>query len=135
VSAAKTVNPERISEINQFLLHTANKYNRTIGWTMRSLATFPSDYLHRLELIDDFISLTNSIKNLRNIPIASIESERVTLYEEQTDNAYNWIRLHEPLARLDEEHKRVRKEIEEELEKLSAMMDSVSEDINNLIRE
>jgi Iap family predicted aminopeptidase len=128
-STAKSSDPETISEVNQFLLRTANKYNRTIGWKTRSPETFPVTYLWRLEMIEDFVHLTDSIKNLRSIPIANFMSERAALYDNLCDNAYNWIHIHEPLARIEEEQRRIRKEIEEELKKISAMIDSISDDI------
>ncbi len=132
--AQKTGSRELSSKVNHFLLNTANKFNQTIGFATRPLETYNSDYLYRFELIADYIYLTNSIQNLRNIPIAAIDLESVKRIEQQADNPYNWIYLHEPLAKLDEEHQRIRKEIEDLLEQLSGMMDSISEDIGNLVQ-
>ncbi|UCE11829.1 MAG: M28 family peptidase [Candidatus Thorarchaeota archaeon] len=134
-AASKSSNPDTISELNQFLLRTANKYNQTIGWITRPHETYASNYLCRLEMIEDIIHLTNSVKNLRNIPISNFMSERAALYDSQSDNAYNWIRIHEPLARIEEECTRIRREIEEELKMLSSMIDSISEDIAGLTEE
>jgi Iap family predicted aminopeptidase len=132
-SAKKTGSGELTSKVNRFLLSTANKFNQTIGWTTRPLETYNSDYLHRFELIADYIHLSDSIQNLRKIPIAAIDLDSVARIEKQDDNPYNWIRLHEPLAKLDEEQQRIRKEIDELLENISTMMDQISEDIGALV--
>jgi len=120
--------------VNDFLLTTANTFNRTIGWTTRPMETYNSDYLYQFELIEDYIHLVESIRSLSKIPIAAFDLENAARIEKQSDNPYNWIRVHEPLARLENERRRIRKEIEKILEKFLSDMDNIAEGIRNLIK-
>ena len=126
---------DRLKETNQFLLRAANIFNRTIGWTTRPLVTYNSDYLSRLELIEDYVQLTKAIESLRSIPISIIDSVSVERMERQSDNPYNWIHLHGPLAKLEEECARIHKEIETEIASVSTLLDALSSDISELIGE
>ncbi|UCH04120.1 MAG: M28 family peptidase [Candidatus Thorarchaeota archaeon] len=133
-SIMRELEAERVNEANRFLLRAANRFNRTIGWTTRPLDTYENvDYLSRLELIEDHVHLTKAIESLRNIPIATINSASVERIEQLSDNAYNWIYLHEPLAKLEEERARIRGEIEDELSSLFTDLDSLSSDISEMI--
>jgi len=126
-------NAERLKEVNQVLLRAANRFNRTIGWTTRPLTTYNSDYLSRLELIEDYVQLTRAIDSLLNIPISSIDSVSVERMERQSDNPYNWICLHGPLAKLEEERVRIREEIDREISSMFTLLNSLSSDISDMI--
>ncbi len=132
-SAERENNPKLFANINQFLLKAANGFNRTIGWTTRPLITYTSDYLSRLELIEDYIHLDNSITNLRKIPISYFDSVTVKRMESQSDNPYNWIRIHDSLVNLEQERARIKKEIEEEITSLSELISNLSKGLDNLI--
>ncbi len=132
-SATRNGRPEHLTRLNQFLLAAANGFNRTVGWSTSSLATYTVAYLSRLEMIEDYVNLTNSIKSLRAIPIASFDSDAVKRIESQSDNAYNWLRIHDSLANLEQERARIRKEIEEEIASLSKLMGTLSDGITKLI--
>jgi hypothetical protein len=123
-----------VARINKVLLKAANRFNRTIGWNTRPIETYSVNYLYRLEMIEDYIHLTNSITNMRNIPIANIDLDSARRIESKADNPYNWLRIHDSLANLENERARIRKEIDEALEELSSMLDGISEDISNLVQ-
>lgn len=120
------------AKINQLLLKAVNGFNRTIGWTTRPIETYSIDYLSRLEMIEDYIHLTNSIKSIRNIPVATFDRDSARRIESKPDNPYNWLRIHDSLANIENERARIGKEIEKELENLSTLMDSISEDLSKL---
>jgi Iap family predicted aminopeptidase len=120
------------ARINKLLLKAANGFNRTIGWNTRPIETYSIDYLYRLEMIEDYIHLTSSIKSIRNIPIATFDRDSARRIESKADNPYNWLRIHDSLSNLENERARIGTEIEELLNHLSAMMDEISEDIDNL---
>ncbi|MHA2065445.1 MAG: M28 family peptidase [Candidatus Thorarchaeota archaeon] len=126
---------EDVARINKFLLKAANSFNRTIGWNTRPIETYSVNYLYRLEMIEDYIHLTNSIESLRSIPVANFDRDSARRIESQTDNPYNWLRIHDSLANLENERARIRKEIDEVLEHLSTMMDSILEDIGDLTQK
>ncbi|MFW9967323.1 MAG: hypothetical protein ACFFEA_09235, partial [Candidatus Thorarchaeota archaeon] len=87
-----------------------------------------------LEMIEDYIHLTNSITSIRNIPIANIDLDSARRIESKADNPYNWLRIHDSLANLENERARIRKEIDEVLEQLSSMLDGISEDLISLVQ-
>ncbi|MFW9888576.1 MAG: M28 family peptidase [Candidatus Thorarchaeota archaeon] len=122
-----------VTRINKFLLKAVNGFNRTIGWNTRPGETYSVDYLYRLEMIEDYIHLTNAIKSIRNIPVAAIDLDSARRIESKPDNPYNWLRIHDSLANIDNERTRIGKEIEMELENLSTMLGSISEDLNELV--
>jgi Iap family predicted aminopeptidase len=126
-------NTERLKEVNLVLLRAANRFNRTIGWATRPLTTYNSDYLARLELIEDYIHLTRAIGSLRKIPISNIDSVSVERMEQQSDNPYNWIYLHDPLTKLEEERVRISEDIESEISSLVTLLNSLSSDISDMI--
>ena len=125
--------PDDVAGINKFLLKAANGFNRTIGWNTRPIETYSIDYLYRLEMIEDYIHLTNAIKSIRNIPVATIDRDSAKRIESKPDNPYNWLRIHDSLANIENERARIGKEIEMELESLSTMLGSISEDLSKLV--
>lgn len=132
-SAGKNSDPVRLAIINQFLLKAAYGFNRTIGFTTRPLATYTSDYLSRLEMIEDYIHLNNSISSLRQIPISYFDSETVKRMESQSDNPYNWLRIHDSLANLEQERTRIESEIQDEIKSLSELISNLLEEIDKVI--
>ena len=126
-------NPEQLERINHFLLTAVNGFNRTIGFNTRPFSTYTSDYLSRLEMIEDFIHLNTSITNLRKIPISNFDDVTVKRMEAQSDNPYNWLRIHDSLANLEQERARIKTEIQEEIVSLSGMISSLQEEIDKII--
>jgi Iap family predicted aminopeptidase len=123
-----------VQRLNQFLLETANRFNRTIGWLWRRPAPPDVDYLFRLELIPEYIDLNASISALRKMPIVQLDYDTIKRYESQSDFPYNWVGVHEPLAKLEEERTRLFRVIEDELHSLSEMLDSVWRQMKELER-
>ncbi|MHA1937527.1 MAG: M28 family metallopeptidase, partial [Candidatus Thorarchaeota archaeon] len=124
---------DEAARINELLLKAVNGFNRTIGWNTRPVETYSIDYLYRLEMIEDYIHLTNAIKSIRNIPVATFDQDSARRIESKPDNPYNWLRIHDSLANIENERTRIGKEIEKELEDLSAMLDSISEDLRKFV--
>lgn len=122
-----------IAAINEFLLSTANLLNRTIGWIWRQKAPDDVDYLSRLEMIADYIDLSRAISALRGMPIANIGHHSVAKLEAQKENPYNWIRIHEPLAKLEQERSRVFQQIEKELSNLSDLLSGISKGMSKIV--
>jgi hypothetical protein len=122
-------------KINEFLLKATKGFNRTIGWNTRPIETYSINYLYRFEIIEDYIHLTNAIASIRNIPVATFDRDSAKRIESKPDNPYNWLRIHDSLANMENERARIGKEIEMELENLSAMLDSISEDLRTLVGE
>ncbi|MGY5858589.1 MAG: M28 family metallopeptidase [Candidatus Thorarchaeota archaeon] len=125
--------PDQFAKANQFLLTTVYGFNRTIGFTTRPLATYTSDYLSRLEMIEDYIHISNSISSLRQIPISYFDSVTVKRIESQSDNPYNWIRIHDSLANLEQERSRILNEINDEIISLSEFLDTLSNEMTKII--
>ncbi|MFW9801649.1 MAG: M28 family peptidase [Candidatus Thorarchaeota archaeon] len=119
-------------KINKLLLKATKAFNRTIGWNTRPIETYSINYLYRLEMIEDYIHLTNAIGSIRNIPVATFDRDSAKRIESKPDNPYNWLRIHDSLANIENERARIGKEIEMELENLSTMLGSISEDLSNL---
>jgi len=121
--AIKTVvqsgNVKRIEDINQFIVSTVNRYNRTIGWVWRRAAPSDVSYLSKLELMADYSEIGTAISALRKMPIANLDSETVTRYKTQSDNPFNWTDVHAPLEKLEEERSRVFRIVDEEISQLS----------------
>ena len=132
-SLEKENSPDQLETINQFLLDATYGFNRTIGWTTRPLETYTSDYLSRLEMIEDYVHLNNSIITLRKIPIANFDSVTVKRMESQSDNPYNWLRVHDSLANLEQERERIKKAIEDEIADLSTMISRLQEEIEGIL--
>lgn len=123
---------EDITNLNEFLLNTANGFNRRIGFNTRPFETYTSDYLYRFEMIEDYVQLTNSINNIRSIPITNIDSDSARRIESQSDNPYNWLKIHDSLSNLEQERDRIRKEIEKEVASLSQFLDTISDEMTKL---
>ncbi|MFW9963729.1 MAG: M28 family peptidase [Candidatus Sifarchaeia archaeon] len=119
--------------INKFLMTVVSGCNRTIGWNTRPIETYSIDYLYRFEMVEDYIHLTNSIKSLRNIPVANFDYDSSKRIEAQSDNPYNWLSIHDSLVNLESERTRIRKEIEEEIASLSEFLDKISNEIIELV--
>ncbi len=132
-SSERNDNPDHQASLNKFLLKASYGFNRTIGWTTRPLVTYTSDYLSRLEMIEDYIHLNNSITSLRQIPISYFDSVTVKRMESQSDNPYNWLRIHGSLANLEQERARIKNEIEDEIASLSVLISTLLEKMDNLI--
>ncbi|MFW9912760.1 MAG: M28 family peptidase [Candidatus Thorarchaeota archaeon] len=120
-------------KINEFLLKATKGFNRTIGWNTRPIETYSINYLYRLEMIEDYIHLTNAIGSIRNIPVATFDGDSAKRIESKPDNPYNWLRIHDSLANIENERARIGKEIAMELENLSTMLESISEDLRKLV--
>jgi len=132
-SAEQDNNPEHLASINQFLLKAVYGFNRTIGFTTRPFETYTSDYLSRLEMIEDYVHLNKSITSLRQIPIATFDSVTVKRMESQSDNPYNWLRIHDSLANLEQERARIKNEIQDEIASLSELISNLMEEIDKII--
>ena len=132
-SARQDNNSEQLATINQFLLKAAYGFNRTIGFTTRPFETYTSDYLSRLEMIEDYIHLNRSITSLHQMPIATFDSVTVKRMESQSDNPYNWLRIHESLTNLEQERARIENEIQDEITSLSELISNLLVDIDKTI--
>lgn len=132
-STEQNDNPDHLATINQFLLTATYGFNRTIGWTTRPLVTYTIDYLSRLEMIEDYIHLDNSITSLRQIPIANFDSVTVKRMESQSDNPYNWLRIHDSLTNLEQERARILSQIQDEITSLSELMTTLLDEIDKII--
>ena len=132
-STGQDNNPVRLASINQFLLGAAYGFNRTIGYTTRPFLLYTSDYLSRLEMIEDYIHLSEAITGLRRIPIATFDSVTVKRMESQSDNPYNWLRIHDSLGNLEQECARIKNELEDEIATLSDLISNLLEKIDKII--
>jgi len=132
-SSESVDNPELLESFNQFLLKAVYGFNRTIGFTTRPFHTYTSDYLSRLEMIEDYIHLNRSITSIRQIPISSFDDVTVKRMEAQSDNPYNWLKIHGSLANLEQERDRIGNEIQEEIASLSELISSLQEEIDKII--
>lgn len=129
---SKNGDSNKIAAINEFLLSTANSLNRTIGWIWRQKPPDDVDYLSRLELIADYIDLNRAISALRGMPIANIGHHSVVKLEVQKENPYNWIRIHKPLAKLEQERSRIFQQIETELSNLLNLFSGISKGVSKI---
>ncbi|MHA3964518.1 MAG: M28 family metallopeptidase [Candidatus Thorarchaeota archaeon SMTZ1-45] len=125
--------PKDVTRINKFLMKVANGCNRTIGWNTRPIETYSVDYLYRFEMIEDYIHLTNSIKSLRNIPVATFDLDSAKRIESKSDNPYNWLSVHDSLAKLESERTRIGKEIEQEIASLSEFLNNIMSELKELM--
>ncbi|MGY5858640.1 MAG: M28 family metallopeptidase [Candidatus Thorarchaeota archaeon] len=125
--------PEQLEHINQFMLTAVYGFNRTIGFTTRPFYTYTSDYLSRLEMIEDYIHLNSSITSLRKIPISYFDDVTVERMEAQSDNPYNWLKIHGSLANLEQERDRIGNQIREEIASLSELLSNLREAIGKII--
>ncbi|MGD9381510.1 MAG: M28 family peptidase [Candidatus Thorarchaeota archaeon] len=121
-----------LRKANRFLSTTTYLFNKTIGWLWRFTEPDDIDYLSRLEMIQDYIALNTSIMSLRGTPVGSLASEHVDRLESFSDNAYNWMSIHKPLARLEKERSKIYKLIEKELDYVSKILTTVENGIKAL---
>ncbi|MHA1422699.1 MAG: M28 family peptidase [Candidatus Thorarchaeota archaeon] len=126
-------NPEQLERLNEFMLKAVYGFNRTIGFTTRPFTTYTSDYLSRLEMIEDYIHLNTSITSIRQIPISYFDDVTVKRMEAQSDNPYNWIKIHGSLTNLEQERDRIGNEIQKEIASLSELISSLQEEIDKII--
>lgn len=112
-------NAKRIEEINQFLISTVQRYNQTIGWVWRRVAPKDVSYLSKLEYIMDYQEISTAISALRKMPITNLDDETVTRYRTQKDNPFNWVDVHKPLRKLEEERSRIFRVVDNEISHLS----------------
>jgi carboxypeptidase Q len=137
-SIARENQLQEVAKTNSFLMRTVNGFNRTIGWLTRPIETYSVNYLSRLEMIEDYIHLTNAIKALRSIPIANFDSETTKRVEsivnlaDNFENPYNWLRIHDSLANLEDERGRVGIEVQNEIASLSEFLDKTLTEIKEL---
>ncbi|UCH04118.1 MAG: M28 family peptidase [Candidatus Thorarchaeota archaeon] len=129
---------ESLRKTNDFLVSATHFFNKTIGWLWRGtddIEYYDVGYLSRLEMIEDYMSLSTSITSLRSTPLGMLGPERVERYESHPDNAYNWMYIHEPLYKLERERSRVFRLIDEEINNLSGILDRVAKGIGDIIGE
>ncbi len=125
VSVNQRNRKEDIVRINKYLMDVTNGCNRTIGWNTRPIETYSVNYLYRLEMIEDYIHLTNAITSLRKIPVVTFDLDSAKRIESKDDNPYNWLRVHDALTNLEKERTRIGNEIEEEIASLSEFLDRI----------
>jgi hypothetical protein len=53
--------------------------------------------------------------------------------ESQSDNPYNWLRIHDSLANLEQERARIENEIQDEIISLSELISNLLEEIDKII--
>lgn len=129
---AKSGDKKLLRKTNKFLTTTSHLFNKTIGWLWRITEPDDIDYLSRIEMIDDYIALNASIMSLKSTPVGMLALEHVERLESQSDNAYNWISIHKPLAKLEKERSRIYKLIEGELEYVSKILATMESGIREL---
>ena len=123
------------NRVNQFLLSATRLMNQTIGWIWRD--KYPDDvkYLARFEMISDYIDLNTSIRALRRMPVSNVGPHSAAKLNRQTENPYNWIKVQEPLAMLEEERSKIYQEVEGEIANLTEVLDSISEGISTILKD
>ncbi|MFX1605341.1 MAG: M28 family peptidase [Promethearchaeota archaeon] len=126
-------NREEKRGLNQFLLSSAKMMNRTIGWIWRRGPPRDTSYLARMELIEDYIDLNDSIRAIRSMPIANVGPHSAAKLNYQKENPYNWIKVHEPLSLLEEERAKIFQNIESEISSLTEILYDISNGISAII--
>jgi hypothetical protein len=132
--AEKGTNDEK-DDLNGFLLSATKKMNKTIGWIWRENPPDDKSYLARMEMIEDYIDLNSSIRAIRRMPISNVGPYSAVKLNNQEENPYNWIRVHEPLTMLEEERSKLFQDIESEISYLKKILDDISNGINIITRE
>jgi Iap family predicted aminopeptidase len=123
------------NEVNRFLLSSTRMMNQTIGWIWRVNPPDDTNYLARMEMIEDYIDLNSSIRALRSMPISNVGQHSAAKLNKQKENPYNWIRVHEPLSLLEEERSKVFQEIESEITNLTKILDDISNGISSIMQK
>jgi hypothetical protein len=123
------------SRVNQFLMSATRMMNQTIGWIWRVSPPDDINYLARLEMITDYIDLNASIRSLRSMPIANVGPHSAAKLNRQKENPYNWIKVHKPLAMLEEERSKIFQEVESEITNLTKILDTISNGIADILQD
>ena len=110
-------NKENIAKLNDFLIATTGKMNKTIGPVP---GEFQAKYLPRLELIHDYMKIDSVIRTLKEMPIMKVSSRTRVRYRVQDDIPYKWAEVENPIEELRTESKKLADLISEEIEVITS---------------
>ncbi|MHA1961436.1 MAG: M20/M25/M40 family metallo-hydrolase [Candidatus Thorarchaeota archaeon] len=131
--AADSVDRTEVSKLNDFLVATAAKINRTIGLLRPMEGLHEANYLSHLELISDYLELDSAIKTLERLPFMKVTPRTRDRFRKHDDVPMEWVEVQKPVETLSAERERVASEINREMTRFTDALSEILTDIVSVL--
>lgn len=121
---------EEIARLNDFLLTTAGKINRTIG---KVSGGHEANYLSRFELIQEYVKIDSAIRILEEMPSVKIHSRTLASLREYDDNPNKLVDIAGTIIELRMECDKLAAQINEEIVDLTKYLAEILTDLKALL--